>query len=201
MFSNKNFIKLGEDIYVFHNFASSDTCDLICRDIELSKDEDWRELYFQRYMSKIIISDHIEGLRDSVALLLTNNLEMARGLTVQKMMKGSYFGPHSDDYEFLDMMKAIASYVDGEEYDIVKCNAFGFVVYLNDFEGGEIEYPNQNIKYKPIKGDLLIHGAHNRCKHQVNKVLSNKRYSYGNSIYEIKKVKKGSLNSEGKANV
>jgi hypothetical protein len=201
MFSNKNFEKLGEDIYVFHNFASTHDCDLICADIESSKDKDWEELYFKRFMSKISVSDYVAGLRDGVALLLKNNLEIGSGVRLQKMMKGSWFGPHTDDHGFSDMIKAIDSYVEGEEYDIVKNNAFGFVVYLNDFEGGEIEYVNQNIKYKPIKGDLLIHGAHETCKHQVNEVLSEKRYCYANNIYEVAKVKKGSLDSKGKANV
>jgi len=201
MFDNKNFEKLGEDIYVFHNFASDDVCDLICADAKLLKDEDWRLLPFERYASTIKVSSNLENLRNTIYSILEDGLYLGEGLAIQKMMRGSYFLPHSDDYEFANVIKAADAYIEGEEFDLVKNNAFGVVVYLNDFEGGEIEYVDQNIKYKPVKGDLLVHGAHDNCKHQVNEVLSEIRYVYSTNIFNMVKVPKGYLNENGDLNV
>jgi hypothetical protein len=194
MFNKEGYEKLGEDIYVYHKFVSNEICDLVCKDAELIKDEDWEAFHFERYMSKVTGSPHIKKIKDSIGLILKEGLNIGNGLAVHKMKKGSYFHAHSDNYGFTDIIKASEMYVDGEEFDLVKNNVFGIIVYLNDFEGGEIEYVNQNIKYKPIKGDLLIHGAHNSCEHKVNEVLSEIRYVYPNNVFEFLKVPKGFKN-------
>lgn len=64
------------------------------------------------------------------------------------------------------------------------------IFYLNDnFEGGEIEFPNLNISYKPVKGSFIWftddlvnpdnHWSHNwdqyKHLHRVKKVLGNYR--------------------------
>jgi hypothetical protein len=193
MFEHNGFKKIGEDIYVYHNFISDDLCNLICNDIELIKDEDWDIFYSQRYVSKVGGSKHLKSLRDKVASILDDGLHVGEGLSVQKVYKDGYFHPHTDDADFREIIYAAKSYVAGQEFDLVRSNAFGFIVYLNNFDGGEIEYPNQAIKYKPLKGDLLIHGAHNNCLHQVNKVLSDVRYTYANNIFELLKVTKGAI--------
>ena len=61
-------------------------------------------------------------------------------------------------------------------------------LYFNNFEGGELYYPNQNIIYKPKAGELVIHGSHDECAHGVKPVKSEVRYSYSNSIRKIVKV-------------
>jgi hypothetical protein len=194
MFNKEGYEKLGEDIYVYHKFVSDEICDLVCKDAELIKDKDWEVLHFERYISTVAASPHIKTIRNTLGLILKEGFNLGNSLSVQKMKKGSYFHAHSDDYKYRDVIKAAKMYVDGEEFDLVKNNAFGIVVYLSDFEGGEIEYVNQNIKYKPLKGDLLIHGAHNNCEHKVNEVLSGIRYVYSNNIFEFVKVPKGFKN-------
>ena len=194
MFNKEGYEKLGEDIYVYHKFVSDEICDLVCKDAELIKDEDWQVFHFERYMSKVQGSPRLRKIKDNISLILKEGLSIGNGLAVHKMKKGSYFHAHSDNYGFTDVIKAAEMYVDGEEFDLVKNNVFGIIVYLNDFEGGEIEYVNQNIKYKPIKGDLLIHGAHNSCEHKVNEVLSEIRYVYPNNVFEFVKVPKGFKN-------
>lgn len=53
---------------------------------------------------------------------------------------------------------------------------YGVLMYLNDnFEGGEICYPELGIEYKPKPGVLLIHYAGNM--HGVNPITSGTRYS------------------------
>jgi predicted 2-oxoglutarate/Fe(II)-dependent dioxygenase YbiX len=51
------------------------------------------------------------------------------------------------------------------------------VIYLNeDFEGGEIEYPDLNFKFKPKIGYCVIHPAGAEFLHRVNPVTKGDRY-------------------------
>ena len=51
------------------------------------------------------------------------------------------------------------------------------VMYINDdFEGGEIEYPNFNIKLKPKPGMLIVHHGGKDYLHKVNTITSGTRY-------------------------
>lgn len=56
---------------------------------------------------------------------------------------------------------------------------FSTVIYLNDnFEGGEISFPNQDFIYKPSAGDVVIFpGGGTEHSHEVYKVLSGERYT------------------------
>lgn len=52
---------------------------------------------------------------------------------------------------------------------------WGMVIYPNDnYEGGEIEYPQYNFKYKPEAGSMIMHEGYTR--HGVKKVTSGNRY-------------------------
>jgi hypothetical protein len=52
------------------------------------------------------------------------------------------------------------------------------VFYINDeYQGGEIEFINFGISYKPIKGDLIIFPSAYPYAHKVNPVESGIRYS------------------------
>ena len=55
---------------------------------------------------------------------------------------------------------------------------YGVVLYLNDeYEGGEIFYPNIGLEFKPEAYSLLLHPAHEGYRHGVKKVSSGQRYS------------------------
>lgn len=201
MFNKEGYEKLGNNIYVYHDFVPHDVCDSIVSDSMLLDDKDWKQMHFQRYASIKYVSPHLEKISKMVKDILPEGLYVTDGLSVQKMTKNAFTNPHTDDYEFSMAIEGSNKYVDGEEFDLLKLNAFGFIAYLNDFDGGEIEYVNQGIKYKPIKGDLLIHGADEICRHQVNKVLSEIRYTYANSIHRLVKVSKEYIKNRGLNNV
>jgi len=53
---------------------------------------------------------------------------------------------------------------------------WGLVVYLNDeYDGGEIYYPNRNIEHKPVKNSLVIHSAGVDYTHGVRAVKNGTR--------------------------
>jgi len=52
------------------------------------------------------------------------------------------------------------------------------MIYLNDdFSGGEIEFPQHDIKHKPTAGDVLIFPGNAAFLHQVQPILSGERYA------------------------
>lgn len=55
---------------------------------------------------------------------------------------------------------------------------YGFTYYINEnFLGGEIFYPNQNISHKPIKNSMIIHVGNTEYPHGVMNVFKNNRYT------------------------
>lgn len=56
---------------------------------------------------------------------------------------------------------------------------YSCVIYLNDeYDGGEIEFPNQKFIYKPVKfSAIFFPGKGEEYLHQVNKIIGNDRYS------------------------
>ena len=60
-------------------------------------------------------------------------------------------------------------------------SVYGYVIYLNDnYEGGEIFYPEFNFAYKPKPGDLVVHDVN--IPHGVKKILSGQRISIAGTI-------------------
>ena len=126
-------------------------------------------------------------IREKIKNILPKNIFLGEGTSAARMLKTNEWGVHADVHDFDDIEKQNDLYVDGDLYREADLSIYGTVVYFNNFEGGEIFYPFQNIIYKPNPGDLIIHGSGKLTSHGVKKVLSEKRYSYSNHIY--KKVK------------
>jgi len=65
------------------------------------------------------------------------------------------------------------------DYGLFDYLEYAAVLYLNDdYEGGEIYFPNLEYSYAPKRGDLVIFPANDeKYLHGVNKVLSGNRYT------------------------
>ena len=88
-----------------------------------------------------------------------------------------------DNMEFKKNFVTVSKLVDGGmvvHKDDKKQNQDNFIcmLYLNDnYEGAEIFFPDLNITYKPMAGDILIYQA--KFRHGVNPITSGERYSIG----------------------
>jgi len=52
------------------------------------------------------------------------------------------------------------------------------IYYINDnYEGGEIEFPRFNVKYKPVANDFIIFPSNYMYNHSVSPVISGERYA------------------------
>ena len=92
-----------------------------------------------------------------VSKLFDNNLHAQMIQMIHKTDKHSFWERHSDNSG-------------GNEIK------YGVVIYLNeDFEGGELYYPNLNQTIKPETGMLVSHSGNE--DHEVLKVHSGDRYT------------------------
>ena len=187
----KNFNNLGNEIFVYKNFISKEECEKIVLYIKSLNDFEWefREDHFINVF-QITKSSHqiLEPIRNRIKEILPNDLIYGPSAFFSKMLKGYDWPVHSDVHDYEHIEKKHSSYIEGDPYTEQELSIYGTVLYFNNFEGGELYYPNQNIIYKPKAGDLVIHGSHDECAHGVKPVKSEVRYSYSNSIRKIVKV-------------
>lgn len=89
-------------------------------------------------------------------------------INIRRWNTGQSMGPHADGQ-------------DGN-YGL----AFTIVLYLNDnYEGGEIVFPNHNVQIKPKAGSLVMFPATSDFVHLVNPIVSGNRYSSSCSLLVI----------------
>ena len=178
---------IGDQIYVYENFLSKEEVEIIINKLKNLKDEDWfipDGFIFQQLTIKLSESKIIYNR------LNTNKLKFkARQSTAFiKLEVGGFWGEHSDNADFTELRNKSKMLKDGDPFKIVEDTTHGIIVYLNDdYEGGEIYYPTQNVIYKPKAGSLVIHSSEELARHGVKPVISGTRYSYSSNFYtEIK---------------
>jgi Rps23 Pro-64 3,4-dihydroxylase Tpa1-like proline 4-hydroxylase len=168
MFLDLGFIELGKDIYLYNKFASEQECKDIVTIIDSMKKEDFYWPDDQTCITGKMLE--VDIIKQRLVNILDNKLKLGENSGVVVMKQGSFLGTHSDNHDFENSSKSIV---------------YGMVVYFNEFDGGEIYYPAQNIEYKPQPGDLIIHSAKSHCLHGVKEVKNNSRYCHSNHIYEV----------------
>jgi hypothetical protein len=88
-------------------------------------------------------------------------------IPIKEWYEGQYMGPHFDGQDGNANL------------------AFSLVAYLNDdYEGGEIHFPNQNITLKPKAGSLIIFPSQEPFIHEVKTITSGTRYMSPAHIYK-----------------
>jgi 2OG-Fe(II) oxygenase superfamily len=95
---------------------------------------------------------------------------------------GQGMHPHSDVINNEAILRAIEvdENFEGEKFKNGRA-ILSFVVYFNDdYEGGEICYPEYGIEYKPNAGDIVLHNP--PIVHAVKKVKSGLRFTHQNVI-------------------
>jgi hypothetical protein len=151
---------------IIKNFLSNAEC-LSLLD-EAQKATDWK---IQNENTNIFIlksKNHklLIDIHNRIAELFDKKYHTQMIRMIHKTDKDSFWEEHSDD-------------AGGKEI------VYGVVIYLNDdFQGGELVYPESNISIKPEMGMLICHPANK--KHLVSKVLSGNRYTLTSFIREVK---------------
>jgi Rps23 Pro-64 3,4-dihydroxylase Tpa1-like proline 4-hydroxylase len=81
-------------------------------------------------------------------------------ISISKYKTGSFMGCHVDDYEQNDTAPLMSA-----------------VLYLNDdYEGGELSFPDQKVLIKPLAGSIVVFPSVEPFYHQSMPVLSGTKY-------------------------
>jgi hypothetical protein len=173
-----------KEIVVYKNFLTNEEIHLIMKECLSSLQSDWHGIESEKIYSLIKNNSnltkkfdrHVEKW-DKTKYQIKNN-DFLNGIKnkIDSICENGYIA--SDDY------KIVNKFSDGRDMDVHhdavldSSIKFGAVIYLNDnYQGGEIFYPELDFKYKPSAGDLIIHPAKDEYKHGVNKVFNGNRYS------------------------
>lgn len=153
--------KIYDGIYEIENFINDDECKEILQIVNLAKEEDWfcerddyttPDFWFGKSMffnqnQPVVIQNINKRLED----LFMFSCGMSSMTNISRYSKGDAMGRHKDNHT--------------KNGDIH--SAYGVVLYYNDdYLGGEIEYPEINIKIKPKSKSLIIHSGdilHGTC--------------------------------------
>jgi hypothetical protein len=187
-------ISLGKDIYVYPNFISEKERLDILQKIRDIPEEKWVGYFNEGSQGAETAHVPIENfisINKRLTEILDSDVYLGSSLSATRMKRG-WVGPHhTDNFDFLDVIKANENLKEDEDFDLVENSIAGLIMYLNDFEGGEIYYSNQDVTYYPKAGDLVIHSSQEHCKHQVQVVKSDIRYSHSSHLFNMIKVPKG----------
>jgi len=103
----------------------------------------------------------------------------ARTVFLSKMLAGSKLEAHYDNYEKTkDGIEEFTAY--GANNEVIKKIGFepdySAILYLNnEYSGGEIEFPEYDLKFKPEPGTLIFFRGDEKAEHLVNEVISGER--------------------------
>jgi hypothetical protein len=189
-FTSKGFIEVGREIYVYENFLSEEELlhyNQVIDDVVAS--DKWEKYYIGTlFENKVTVPiKEINKIREKMIDLLGTEYNLGKTLAVNRMLTGDTWKIHADNHDFIESREKAKNYVDGP-FEIVQNNLYGTVLYFNEFDGGELFYPDQCIVYKPKPGSLLIHSAEEFCTHGVARVNSGYRYSYSNFLSKDMKI-------------
>lgn len=188
MIDFSNFINIGNGIYQQKNFLSEKEIDVILASSK--KILKWNPTvsnnsYITHYTHFCI---DVSIVYDKLKPIVKHPLILDDSVYLQKYVTGQGMNVHRDDNKVLDDIELSKKYKDGDNFKIVRKPEWGVVVYLQETEGGDVYYPNQNITIKPMPGDILIHKAQEECMHGVTPLLSNERIVAPTYIYSEIKV-------------
>lgn len=172
--------KIYEEIIEIPNFLSEENCKKIIEILESSSEEFWIENNSSNW-NKRIFSNNLKNIYNK-------KLYPFKKIIKQQMLDtfGEFY-KITNDLVIIQRMIPNSGGLDEHKDNIKDPDVkYGIVLYYNDdYEGGEIEYPEIKISYKPKVGSLIIHKA--EYSHKVNEVFFKTRYMSTFFIEEIKK--------------
>jgi hypothetical protein len=166
-------VKLAEDIFLYKNFINKEEAKSL-HNICMNYPHDlWSQTAnpIEWYNGKTtIFVDDAKPLFEKIKSLVEDTHTPTPSLSFTRMFPGDDMHVHTDS---CGDDEATAN----DDFGTCAITEYGVVLYLNDcFNGGEIFYPDLDLEYKPVAGDLVIH--HAMIKHGVNTITEGVRYTY-----------------------
>ena len=187
--SHPNFFQVEENIWVIKKFVQDETCDSLVKFAESHSEENWWERNKREWWHGKFLFVEDEGIhkifksiKEQISTLFTDDWFLSDMGSIHRMQNGEGMFEHSDN----------------PTEDMGRNNfvQLSFVLYISDFEGGEIYYPRilnpEPLQYKASKGDLLIHPGVGRYLHGVKPVIGDKiryvttTFAYDQRVKELR---------------
>lgn len=172
---NPNIEQIHEYLFLYKNFLDQPVVDKYTKILESLSEDDWNQDnandYWVGKASPAIIENDIHkpvlDLVDPVfaTYQIPNFYRLKAGQHAELQTADLYYGENGQ--------RIIAHYK--------------IALYLGEFEGGEICFPDVQFEYKPNPGDLLLFKVHPYLNHYTKVVTSGNRYVYADlGIYNLR---------------
>lgn len=193
----EKFTCLTPEVYVYHNFLSKEECDFYIEKVKGETDnsrmysvKDLSKLTKRVELSLVGTDDEFDSIFDWARRF---SVVVDPFLEIKKFTAGDGMLPHNDVYGWKSRLfegitedpylkrNSHLSSANTDDVIYFPHAAWSTLIYFNDdYEGGEIEYLDNNLIYKPVAGDLVVHAV--EAIHAVRKVISGTRYSSQSNI-------------------
>lgn len=160
--------KLYDDVYEINDFLDKETLDSVYKIIDDVKDKEdlWNDANLSNkhsltdfwYGKNLIFEEPtiFDKVNDNMKSLLESYSYYPSKIHLSRYKQNDFIREHRDQW-----IPDLPYYI-----------GYGFCLYYNDdYEGGELEYPELEIVVKPKANSLYIHGGH--ILHKSLPVLSN----------------------------
>jgi hypothetical protein len=186
--SNKK--RITKDIVVYENFLDKETSAKIVKVLDKHAESgniSWMPISFYESYSSVLPLDNDEeviafGLSPTIfsdiektmpeAIASVHDLDPKTickiGYHTQKWEPGAYARMHSDNTD-----------AEGNSGAFTRSRYAGFLYLNDDFKGGLLKFPDQNIEIKPQVGMLAVFDGGFNNMHEVSLIESGVRYTIG----------------------
>ena len=180
-FSEKsnNFNQLSDGVWVYKKFILDEDCDEITEVARSTPDNMWFERDWYRSTKKQI--SQLTKVHSQLKNILKKDFHLGENRSIVKFVKGQTWDLHKDNHDSVHLLKANLNIKRNEPTYPAEYTTHGVIFYFNDYDGAEIHYPDIDIKYKPEKGDMLVHRSD--ISHEVLPLESDIRYTHSNKIF------------------
>jgi hypothetical protein len=182
--------RITKDIVIYENFLDRETAAKIVKVLDKHAESgsiSWMPISFYESYSSVLPLDNDEevislGLSPTVfsdiekmmpkAIASVHDLDpsiiVKIGYHTQKWEPGAYARIHSDNTD-----------AEGKSGAFTRSRYAGFLYLNDDFEGGLLKFPDQNISIKPEVGMLAVFDGGFNNMHEVSLIESGVRYTIG----------------------
>lgn len=169
---DKSTIMLGEEIYLIKNFIDKDKANGYLNTLESFEENEWHK-------HENVIPGDIEGDYWDGKL----SLDILDIQFHDKVL--NYFSPHRLwPYGHMNFVRLKAGQSSDLNVLISDHIKYKLAIYLGNWTGGEISFPELNVEYKPEHNDLVVFKVDEKHNHLTNPVLSGNRYAYIDFLVE-----------------
>ena len=170
----------AENIHVISNFVLGDDLKTILAyagsiNTWLHLDDNWNDRVHSFEMIQhcnLDMANFLKSKTDMVREVISHTLQVGLNKVVPSIVRwrvGNCQPPHADKQN-----------VDGSPNSYPE-NDIASLVYINDdYEGGQIYFPNQNLQFKPASGSLVFFPGDINYLHGVTEVTKGIRYTMPN---------------------